>query len=201
MNQSILLSVLYLILINSKFAFTQGEDNYKLIIKEETRLVLSGSTNVNKFSCDVFQQESNDTLQAILRNIDNIILFNNGVIKFNVNKINCGNKKIDKDLQKALKSKEFPFITFNLIDISIPENEVNTKPIVANITIIVAGVTKSHSVEFERVSSDNRIIVFEGEKIIDINSFDIIPPTTLMDLIQVKEFINIKFLLEMALLN
>lgn len=201
MNQSILLSVLYLILINSKFAFTQGEDNYKLIIKEETRLVLSGSTNVNKFSCDVFPQESNDTLQAILRNRDNIILFNNGVIKFNVNKINCGNKKIDKDLQKALKSKEFPFITLNLIDISIPENEVNTKPIVANITIIVAGVTKSHSVEFERVSSDNRIIVFEGEKIIDINSFDIIPPTTLMDLIQVKEFINIKFLLEMALLN
>lgn len=172
-----------------------GEKKHYLI-ESGSKLYLKGTSNVNKFTCDCEDQYDGQILEAErnggyvrYRNVDLILKSKN---------FDCHNRKIDKDMQKALKADDYPYIKVSLIDTWQDPKCLNSQcqdwfDVKANVKITIANVTKTQSIDAKaKVLGSNRFQL-QGQSPMQMSAFGIEPPEALMGMIKVNDWITFHF--------
>src|ERR1700712_2428451 len=77
------------------------------VISENSSLCVNGSTNINKFACDIPTYDQTDTLTVIKGKGGKEVVLS-GTIGLKVQSFDCHNSIMTRDLRKTLKEKEFP---------------------------------------------------------------------------------------------
>jgi hypothetical protein len=175
---------------------TTAGDKKRYYLESGSRLYLKGSSNVNAFTCDCEDQYGGQVLEvernggyARFRNVDLLLKTKN---------FDCHNRKIDCDMQKALKATEFPHIKISLIDTWQNPQCLDGQckdwfDVQANVKLTITNVSKVQSIPAKaKILGPNRFQL-RGENALQMSAFGIQPPEAMLGMIKVNDWITFHF--------
>jgi hypothetical protein len=170
----------------------------KWVISESSSLTVNGSTNINKFSCEIPTYDQTDTLMLTRR--DNNVLLT-GKIGLNIQSFDCRNSMMTRDLRKTLKEKQYPRLYIHFLSLSqLPELTADTKQITGWVNIELAGASKRVEIKYEVSIDDQKVIHLLGTQRINFSDFGLIPPRKLGGMIKTNDQLTVAFHLKMKAL-
>lgn len=165
-------------------------------IQEGSKLYLKGTSNVNKFTCDCPDQYNAQVLEVERK--EGHARFRNVHLLLKTKNFDCHNRKIDNDIQKALKSDQFPHIKIALSDTwqhgkCLDGGCKDWFDVQAKVHLTITNVTKEQSIPAKaRMISPHRFEL-RGENSLQMSSFGIAPPEAMFGMIKVNDWITFYF--------
>lgn len=167
----------------------------------ESRLWIEGSSNVNQFECQAEEYAGEATLPETENdNISTPVTTTNELlsikIDIQVDSIECGKRKMNQDLQKALKAEQYPEITFLFQEANVlkePDQAEDSFQLEVNGLLTVAGTTKEISFITEAYYTGQNRVRARGGTTINMTDYGVTPPTALMGLIRANEELTVNF--------
>ncbi len=168
------------------------------IPEEVSKLWIEGRSNINEFECQANRYFGEATLfdepnPDFLEEADQRVYLR---VEIRVDGFECGRSRMNRDLQQALKSDEFPEIVFmfdNATMLNGPQEDEDAFEIEVHGSLTVAGntrnirfVTRAYYLEHDKV----RAI---GNTKIKMSDFDVEPPTALMGLVKADDELKVNF--------
>jgi polyisoprenoid-binding protein YceI len=155
---------------------------------EESELIVSGTSSLHDWHITAEKQKGTLALDQ-----SNQLKIQKIKIDITAESLESGKNSMNKNTYKALKTDDFQYITFQLLEIKdiskIGNSDYNVKS-VGNLT--VSGVTKKINLDFKMNVSDTKVVL-KGEKTIKMTEFNIDPPKALFGTITTGDEITIKF--------
>ena len=192
------------ILIIFAVLFGMGEVAYSqltYIPDQESRLWIEGRSNVNEFECHANQYfaeatliDDNDPVE-FQQQIEQRVFMQ---VDIRVDGFECGRSRMNQDLQKALKSSEFPEISFifdSATILSIPGNPSDNNAFEIDVrgSLTVAGNTRNIQFTSKAYFVETYRIRAIGKTTIRMTDFGVEPPTALMGLIKAEDELTVNF--------
>ena len=165
-------------------------------IEPGSRFYLNGTSNVNAFTCDCDDEYPGQILE-VERN-GGYSRFRHVELALKTKNFDCHNRKIEVDMQKALKADQFPYIKVALIDTwQNPKYLDGTCKdwfdVQANVNITITGVTKMQTIPAKaKILGPNRFEL-RGENALQMSAFGITPPEAMFGMIKVNDWITFHF--------
>lgn len=168
----------------------------KWVIINGCSLKVDGSTNINNFSCYIFNHNRPDTI-FVARAATQVQL--SGNIQLDIDNFDCHNRIMTADLRKTLRSKEFPKLGIFFTSMNkYPDATGDTKGLVV---ISLAGVSKRFEVDYRIASVQNNVFSMEGFRKINFSDFNITPPRKLGGMIRTNNELTVVFNLQLQVLQ
>ncbi|RYE58134.1 MAG: YceI family protein [Sphingobacteriales bacterium] len=167
----------------------------KWVISEHSSLKVNGSTNVNRFTCEIVQYTKADTIDISHDSSNKMLL--SGQLNIDVKNFDCKNILMTKQLRKTLKEDQYP--TIHVRFLSLKENPVAGSKryfIKGVVELTIAGVGKRFEIDYA-LARDKKILVLTGAHPILFSDFNLEPPKKLGKIIQAKDQLIVTFLLKM----
>lgn len=175
---------------------TTASEKKRFTIEQGSRLYLKGTSNVNSFACDCPDQYAVQMLEvernggyARFRHVDLLLKSRN---------FDCHNRKIDADMQKALKADQFPYIKVTLEDSWQNPECLEGKckdwfEVKANVQITITGVSKRQFIPAQARMIGPGRFQLRGESALQMSAFGITPPEAMFGMIKVNDWITLHF--------
>ena len=178
----------------------QSKVEFKIL--PESVICLSGHSNVAKFSCEL-QNNFISTKQAMAVIIsDDLMKIDGAVIEIIIENFDCGNVQMNRDMQVALKSDQYPSMFLRILETNYKggAQEILKNGYATALTEITIGnVSKTVLINFDKIELNDTKLLFAGCHEIDMREFDISPPKVFFGLVKVNEIITIDFNLSVQL--
>jgi hypothetical protein len=172
----------------------------KWVITKGCSLKVAGSTNVNKFNCDISNYYKPDTLSFFNTNKGPVPI--SGMMRLDIKQFDCHHPMMTNDLRKTLKAKEFPQMIIKFINISRYPDINNEKRLVTGIVNIeLAGKTRRYEVNYTFKNQENNTLTLVGTRRVNFSDFGIIPPRKIGGMIQTNNELDITFNLNIRILK
>jgi hypothetical protein len=170
------------------------------VVSQNSNLSVSGSTNINKFSCVIPSYDHVDTL-TVNKNNNNGVVILSGMIDLSINSFDCHNSGMTKQLQKTLNEKQFPVLHIRFLSLSaLPEMTRKPEPVTGLVDIEIAGVNKRFEINYQISRDDNNVIHLLGSRDLNFSDFKLTPPRKLGGMIQTKDLLTVAFHLKMKMI-
>jgi hypothetical protein len=193
--------LLVLMVLISGFSFRHNKPYLsKWVISKGCSLKVGGSTNVNKFTCVIADYYRPDTLTFYKGSPTEGIRIT-GVMKLDVQTFDCHNPVMTGDLRKTLKSKEFPKLTIQFINLSRYPEKDREDAVKGAVNIELAGVNKRFDVDYKFRPEGGKEATLIGTRKINFSDFNLVPPRKIGGMIQTNNELNVEFNLKVRVLN
>ena len=196
-----ILILLVFILSGYKTIVDEIESDFKKIeysILPTSNLEVNGKTNVNSFSCISKERFTNERVDYRKDDNDLSISLRNTLFLLKVEELDCGKKKINKDLKKALQVENYPNIKVllkELINVECNDkvecNEWLSYDAQTEITITCN--TRTINIPIMVNKLDEMSYRVTGGTDLQLCDFDVEAPTALFGIIKVKDLIQFNF--------
>ncbi|MFN5136297.1 MAG: YceI family protein [Chitinophagaceae bacterium] len=179
------------------FAFN-GSNNFKIAYKidAKSRLYLNGKTNINSYECYC----NDDFPTAIISGAElenGQLNFTHAVLQVKTSLLSCKNKLMNRDMHKALKAEEHPYIIITLHDATALNSNsklsLNTwQEYTATITLTIAGVSKKNQLHVHVNKLSNHLFQLKAKKDLLMSDFHV-KPRTPFNMIKIEDKVTINF--------
>ena len=169
----------------------------KWVVLKGGSLQVTGSTNINKFTCAITGYSKSDTL-TVYRTPGQAPVTLTGSLNLDVKLFDCKNPVMTSDLRKTLKAKNFPVLKITFINLSrFPDLTEKTESIKGVVDIELAGVVKRFDVNYKFFKDQRNAIRLIGEREVNFSDFKLIPPRKLGGMIQTDNELKVQFEISM----
>lgn len=193
----LLLSVQYLVMGQSK----QLTETTKWVISQNSNLCVNGSTNINKFACEIPGYDKTDTLVFTKVKGNNEINLS-GNIYLNVQSFDCHNIIMTNDLRKTLNAKQYPKLHIRFLSLnSFPALTEKPQMITGVVDIELAGVTKRFEVNYQVSQDAQKQIHLLGYRDVNFTDFNLVPPRKFGGMIRTDDKLSVAFHLRMKAMD
>ena len=166
-------------------------------IDDKSELYLLGSTNVNSFKCSCNDEFAPAFIEADINTATKLIHFKNAGLRLKTTLLNCKNNLMNRDMHKALKADQYPFITLQLLS-ALPlhnatemlQGKVYSYEVQTNISI--AGISKPQLIHVKLLRSGEHLYRLTASKDIRMSEYNI-KPRTPFNIIKIDDVITIHF--------
>lgn len=162
------------------------------VVMPGSSLTVNGSTNVNKFQCDIINYSLPDTITCV-KAAKTQTLPMNGKLKLDIESFDCHNRMMTSDLRKTLKYKDFPKLTIKFISINSFPNFKNPTKITGLVDIGLAGVVKRYDISYVFTVDNSNIVHLKGDRAVTFTDFNLSPPSKLGGVIKAKDELLVEF--------
>lgn len=162
-----------------------------IVVCEGSYLKIKGSSNLNKFECNLDIATLSDSLSVSYYESNEFLEFSNTKLVLPNKQFNCGKKMINKDFHKLLNTDNYPEISLQLKNVLKPKNSDNCAE--ATVDVVICGIKNSYVVPVTIYDKENMSIA--SVMSININDFNLEPPKKLLGVIKVSSVIEIDLLL------
>ena len=189
----------------SLYSFTisdRYDDTETWVIKSSSSLKVDGKTNINSFSCVISTYGKTDTMSYQKKNHPLNLCTASGYLKINVNNFDCHHKVMTKDLQKTLKSEEFPYMHIRFLTFSKSPAEASlAEKVSGNVEIELAGIKRTFEVHYQVKKNHDTQMQLKGTRAVLFSDFNLKPPSKLGGAIKVKNELDVEFNLHLNKLD
>ena len=189
--------LLLLFLLNASFIpfeRTSQTEKMRWICVKGGSLRVNGSTNVNKFNCDITGYSNPDTL-LVYKTVAGTQL--EGTVNLDIGHFDCHNAIMTSDLRKTLKAKQFPLLKIRFLSLSkFPGLKPLPEDVKGLVEIQLAGVTKRFDVSYKISMGPDKIIHLLGTRDVSFTDFSIVPPRKMGGMIKTDDRLSIEFKLD-----
>jgi len=166
-------------------------------ITDASNLQLIGSTNIANFSCDCEQNFEQQPL-AFQALHGTEVVFINTDIKIKATLLDCGNKKMNRDMHETLNADQHPYITVQLKNVKQNEgytisNCPDWVPMRATFALTLNGKTNIYTAAVKGKQLGSEKFAFKGKQSVCMSDFGITPPRPFMGLVTVDDEILLDF--------
>jgi hypothetical protein len=169
------------------------------VINERSTLSVNGTTNINKFSCDILAYDKTDTL-TISKSDNEIVL--SGNIGLSIKSFDCHNSIMTHDLRKTLKEDQYPMLHINFLSLNkLPDLSTRPELITGMVDIEIAGVRKRFEVNYQITRDAQKAIHLLGSRDINFSDFNLKPPRKLGGMIKTNDKLSVDFHLNMKAMD
>lgn len=164
-------------------------------VKDKSILSIHGKSNVVDFTFDQPSKEFiGNKLYVIASMRDDRIYLSESKLEIPVKNFNSSNKMALRDFNKLVKSDKYPVMQIELDHIELADNSsADEGNAILNVTI--TGVTKKYTFPVKTGKNGNNF-TFDIKKDINIRDFNLTPPTHMMGMLKVDEWITINLFME-----
>lgn len=172
------------------------------VVQKGGTLRVKGSTNINKFACEITGYNTPDTIKVFKSSPGRDAILLRGRLGLSVKLFDCHHAVMTADLRKTLKSKEHPQLKISFISLArFPSITARESKIMGVVDIELAGKTKRFDVNYTFQLDKNNNIILVGERDVNFSDFGLTPPRKLGGMIQTDNKLNVEFNLTMKTLN
>lgn len=164
-----------------------------------SKLWIEGRSNINEFECQANQYfgeasliDSDDEVEFLREEEERVFL----QVEIRVDGFECGKSRMNRDLQEALKSSEFPEITFlfgSAEILEMPSDHDQAFQLEVRGSLTVAGNTRDIRFNTRAYFLESHKVRAIGKTTIRMSDFDVVPPTALMGLIKADDELSVNF--------
>lgn len=166
----------------------------KWVVDSSSRLLIHGSTNVNKFVCATDCYNLKDTLEYVENTKSCEIMFSKNEMTIPVQSFNCGNDMITKDFWNTLNVKKYPDLKIQFISLNDSQSLFRGRTVTGKVQITLAGVTRTFQVKYDvRHDEKKKVLSLLGRQPVCFSDFQLKAPVKMMGLIQVQEDLDVEF--------
>lgn len=170
----------------------------KWVIVNGCKLRISGSTNVNKFGCEVIDYSSADTIVIYSNNVANQPLAMTGGLSLDIYRFSCASEMMTKDLRKTLKAKDYPQLHIRFLSLNrFPGWRMKQEVINGVVDIELAGVVKKYNIVYTFSKEGTDLITLTGKQSVSFSDFNLLPPKKLGGMVQAKDRLDVLFCLKL----
>lgn len=169
----------------------------RIQILDQSRLFLEGKSNVNEFTCHCEQDFIPMTADFAIDQSSRIADFVGMRLKVSTQKLDCGHKIMNKDLQKTLQVDHYPFIEIMLDKVHLNASQ---KPLsqywthyLAETSLSMVGKSCDFKIPVMARRIDAQTYQFKSFYEIRLSEFGIKAPTALLGAVKVKDTFIIHF--------
>lgn len=176
-----------------------------LSLHPDSRLQIEGRSNVNRFSCQATDYRGMALAEAS-KTPDHELTHTLSLLRLDikVEGFDCGKRRMNSDLQEALRADEHPQIIFEYLSsdvVSEPGDRSKYYRIKGTGNLTAAGTTRRITFRAQgKYLSDGRMKA-EGSKVIKMTDFEVEPPTGLFGLIKAEDELIVRFSLIATIKN
>lgn len=158
------------------------------IDKENSRLWIEGTSNVNRFQCRAARYNTDvdppttDTTAKVKIDVD-------------VKGFDCGKRRMNRDLYETLLAGKHPFISFEYdsTESMTYSEETDTYNMSVAGKLTVAGHTNRIQFPLTAVLKDENTIRAVGSTILKMTAYNVDPPSALLGLVRVNDELVVHF--------
>ncbi|NGP87050.1 YceI family protein [Fodinibius halophilus] len=113
-----------------------------------------------------------------------------------VHSLDCGKRAMNNDMYKALKAEQHPSITYQLLEATLDKKAATPNswmPIITRGIMNIAGVSDTTEVEVKGKVIDNNHFQVKGSKALNMDTYDIKPPSKMFGLIRADKKLDLHF--------
>lgn len=174
----------------------------KWVVQKGGSLQVTGSTNINTFSCAITGYSNPDTLVLYNSGSRNETINLKGGLSLDVSLFDCRNPIMTSDLRKTLKAKQYPALKIKFINLArFPMLSSQTDNIKGVVDIELAGTTRRFEVNYKFYRDQQKLIRLIGERFVNFSDFNLTPPRKLGGMIQTDNRLKVEFNLGLRSLN
>jgi hypothetical protein len=181
------------------FGLQSGKTSFKVVYQVEasSRLFLNGSTSINNYQCYCTDRFPANTLSAEINASNKTISFTGAGLLIKTKLLNCKNKLMNRDMHKALKADEHPFIEVALLEVTaadLPaELQLNTwYEYKAKAQLTIAGVSKPATITVQVKKISPHLFRLLAAKNLYMSEFHV-KPRTPFNMIKIDDLVTINF--------
>lgn len=157
-----------------------------------SELYIKGTSNVTAFTCHCQQSFDPQSYSLTFRQKENKAVFQNTQLKLETQKLDCGNRGMNRDMHQTLKAQTYPHITIRLREVHLRTAGASALGTLTTLLeLTVAGKSKNLRIPIAAQELTDGVYRFTGALSINMSDFGITPPTALMGLVKVDDQINI----------
>jgi hypothetical protein len=189
-----------ILLLLSGFVSSQGagrsSESKKWLVNQNSSLTVNGTTNINKFSCEIPSSDKIDTLIITTgKNSKDVVL--SGDVELSIKSFDCHNSPMTHELRKTLKESEFPTLHISFLSLNrLPVLSSRPELITGMVDINIAGVRKRFEINYQITEDTQKIVQLMGSRDINFSDFNLVPPRKLGGMIQTKDKLSVEFCLK-----
>lgn len=169
-------------------------------VTAQSNLVISGSSNINKFECSSLAYKGDDIIQEALGAGGNKLIMS-GRITLSANAFDCQNSLMTKDLRKTIQAEKYPEIEVRFLSLERKITADNQQRAVGTVEISLAGVRRQYDVEASFEEWGRNKASLKGRWEFSFTDFNIDPPTKMMGAVRVDDCLSVYFNLELQRLT
>ncbi|WP_318312828.1 hypothetical protein [Flagellimonas crocea] len=173
---------------------TDPERETKVRVAPESEVMISGTTNVNGFTCKYNLQELEMPIKLIYDEKTEQIIFKNAELKLLNDCFDCGGKAINKDFKELLKTEKHPKVGLKLLYVNPPA--ANQGKVGVGLEIQIAGVSRTY--ETMLYCEQEKEICVNGTLELKLSDFELEPPKKMLGMIKVDNEIKVHLTLQMS---
>jgi len=167
----------------------------KWAVSGNSSLLVNGSTNVNKFACEINAYHRLDTLE-VNENQNAVAL--TGTLQLDLRNFDCRHPVMTRDLRKTLKADQYPALCINFISLSrMPALGQKPEAITGWVDIELAGARKRVEVNYQISVDAQGVVHLVGLRDVTFSDFNLTPPTKFKGMVQTNQKLTISFHLKM----
>jgi hypothetical protein len=172
---------------------TSAAEVKKWVINQNSSLSVNGTTNINKFACDIPNYGQTDTLTLNKGKTDRDISLS-GSIGLKIQSFDCHNSIMTHDLRKTLKDATFPILHITFLSLSrLPNLTTHPELITGFVDIEIAGVSKRFEVNYQISVDAEKSIHLLGSRDVNFSDFNLITPRKLGGMIKTNDKLSVAF--------
>lgn len=188
--------IVYLVIYTLVSGYLPADPAATWVVMQGSSLTVNGSTNVNKFQCDITDYSLPDTITCVKQSKSQTLPMN-GKLKLDIESFDCHNRMMTSDLRKTLKYKDFPKLIIKFISINSFPNFKNPTKITGTVDIGLAGVTKRYDISYVFSVDNNNMVHLKGDRAVTFTDFNLTPPSKLGGVIKAKDELLVEFKLNL----
>ncbi len=167
---------------------------HKWAVRNESRIQITGKSNVARFTCDAERYPGKDTLELHEVAPTARALFSNGAVHIPITQFDCHNAIMTADFRKTLQAKQYPQLTIRFLHLDkFPALRQNCESITGRIEVALAGVVKAFEMTFEIEKKKDGTVRLFGRRNMYFSNFNLIPPQKMLGLVRVEDGLTVEF--------
>jgi hypothetical protein len=177
------------------FAYPGSGNMYTYQVRDNSWVSLSGTTNVNSFTCTSHGDIPRGFILADILPGSNAIYFTDAQLGLKVASFDCQNRMMNKDLHEALGGTKSPYISIDLVEIR-PHESVkrgDEGKVRATVVININGQKKHTDITVDFRQGPTFDMVIAGSRKLKMSDFGIDPPSPALGLVRVRDEVTIQF--------
>ena len=176
-------ATLFLLLGGSAFAQNINID------KEKSRLWIEGRSNVNQFNCRA--ERYNTTINQPGSQNEQLDV----EVDIAVSGFECGKRRMNRDLNEALRSEDFPNISFDYKETRSMSYDDSKDQLVLTVVGYLTGAGHRKEIEFpmEATALEDGTLRATGVTELRMTDYNVEPPTALLGLVKVEDSLTVHF--------
>jgi hypothetical protein len=194
------------------FGGASHPERIKWLVEKASTMSIAGSTNINKFCCQITQYSGPDTLMTVRETggIRETEVSFQGILGIDINDFDCRNGVMTSEFKHILKSQEHPLLIIRFLSLDrLPLEESgngdagspNNAIVKGWVEVELAGVCRKFEITYSSCRHGSNSLEIVGVRTLGFSDFGLLAPRKMGGLVRVHDELNVQFRLCLHRIN